>query len=79
MKIVNYKDLETNGDIEYFRCGSLNLFKFLVSNECVPINMYTSYSSGKKRNIWVFIKSDKVKDLLVLWSKNKPIGGDCCE
>lgn len=72
MQIVNYKELQQETGVEYYQCGSPNLCKFLVGSGCKYINVYTISRKGKKRNIWVFIKSKELKQLLVEWSKNKP-------
>ena len=61
---------------ELFYCGSLNLNRFLQENDLCYISSYTKKSTNK--NIFIYIKSEKLKSLLLVWSengKNKRVGG----
>lgn len=67
MKIINFEEIVEKDDL-YF-CGSPNLKKFLEGNGIVSISSYTKKNTNK--DIFIYIKSNKVKELLTIWSHNK--------
>lgn len=66
MLINNFETAIDKDDLFY--CGSLNLKKFFEQNGLVYISSYTKKSTNK--NIYIYVKSDKLKELLVAWTEN---------
>jgi hypothetical protein len=71
MKIVNLQEVIPKDDLFY--CGSLNLKNFFEQNGLVAISSYTKKSN--KKDIFIYIKSDELKNLLSIWSKNRTLKG----
>jgi len=72
MKINNIDEIIKKDDLYY--CGSLNLKKFFENNGLVHISSYTKNKT--KKNIYIYIKSKELENLLTIWSKNKGKRGD---
>jgi hypothetical protein len=68
MFVINWKDLEKDGLI--YKCASRNLRNFLLENDCACIGSY--YSPKTTKEIWVFVKSQKLQSLLGVWTQNNP-------
>lgn len=71
MKIINIEESTKKEELYY--CGSLNLKKFLEKNGLIHISSYTKNKTHK--NIYIYIKSKKLEELLTVWSNNKGKGG----
>jgi hypothetical protein len=71
MKIVNLQEVIQKDDLFY--CGSLNLKKFFEQNGLVYISSYTKKNINK--DIFIYVKSEELKNLLSIWSKNKTLKG----
>jgi hypothetical protein len=71
MKVVNIQEI-INKD-ELFHCGSPNLNKFLQKNGLDYISSYIL--NRNKKEIWLYLKSDKLSELLTIWSENKKVKG----
>lgn len=63
------KYIESNKENVY-ECGSTMLRDYLISNKIVPIGEYVHTKSDKV--IYVFVKSDKLSELLSAWTDSKP-------
>lgn len=64
---------ELSEKFKFYRCGSPNQKAFLVEN---GIEYVYSYRSTKTdRVVWVFILTNRLQNLLELWTSNKPKGG----
>ena len=71
MRIENIGELSNK--FKFYRCGSPNQKDFIVDN---GIEYVYSYRSSKTdRVVWVFILTDRLQNLLELWTINKPCGG----
>lgn len=71
--IVNLEEImEEHKDLPVYSCGSINLYKFLLINEMMFIQKYKSKKT--KKNIWVFVKTKKLQELLKYWTENNPNG-----
>lgn len=71
MRIENIGELSNK--FKFYRCGSPNQKDFIVDN---GIEYVYSYRSSKTdRVVWVFILTDRLQNLLELWTTNKPCGG----
>lgn len=71
MRIENVGELSEK--FKFYRCGSPNQKEFLVEN---GIEYVYSYRSTKTdRVVWVFILTNRLQNLLELWTSNKPKGG----
>lgn len=68
MYIENWKDLPKS---EVYLCFSLPLFRFLEKNEIYPIAKEVHRTTGKV--FTVFIKGDKLQELLEEWTRNRPV------
>jgi hypothetical protein len=71
MKIVNIQEIVDKDTI--YHCGSPNLNNFLIENGLDYISSYTL--NRNKKEIWLYIKSDRLSELLTIWSKNKSLKG----
>lgn len=69
MEIVNTKELEDIGTVQFFKCGSLKLAKFLYTKEIVPVSSFVSSKTGKL--IYKYVKSDLLDAALTEWQQNK--------
>lgn len=69
MEIVNTKKLEEIGAVQFFKCGSLKLARFLYSKEIVPVSSFVSTKTGKL--IYKYVKSDVLDAALTEWQNNK--------
>lgn len=69
MEICNIKELEEIGKVEFFRCGSLKLAKFLYQKNIVPVGSFVSTKTGKL--IYKYVKSKELDEALNEWQNNK--------
>lgn len=69
MEICNTEELENIGEVEFFRCGSLKLAKFLYQKEIVPVSSFVSSKTGKL--IYKYVKSRELDRALTEWQNNK--------
>ncbi len=69
MEICNVQELETIGKVEFFKCGSLKLAKFLYQKEIVPVGSFVSKKTGKL--IYTYVKSADLDSALTEWHNNK--------
>lgn len=69
MEICNTEELENIGEVEFFRCGSLKLAKFLYQKEIVPVSSFVSSKTGKL--IYKYVKSKELDRALTEWQNNK--------
>lgn len=67
MYIENWKSLPKD---EVYLCFSLPLYKFLEKNEVYPIAKEIHKTT--KKVFTVFIKGDKLQELLKQWTENRP-------
>lgn len=72
MEIVNTKELEQIGTVQFFKCGSLKLAKFLYTKEIVPVSSFISTKTGKL--IYKYVKSEALDAALTEWQNNKAGG-----
>lgn len=71
MKIVNIEEVVKEEDL--FHCGSPNLQKFLEKN---GLDYISSYKLNRnKKVIWLYLKCDKLSELLSKWTNNKKAKG----
>lgn len=71
MKIVNIEEVVKKEDL--FHCGSPNLQKFLEKN---GLDYISSYKLNRnKKVIWLYLKCDKLSELLLKWTNNKKVKG----
>lgn len=68
MYIKNWKE-ELSKD-EVYLCFSFPLFKFLENNKVYPIAKEVHKITGKV--FTVFIKNDRLQELLKQWTENRP-------
>jgi len=54
---------------KFYRCGSPNQKTFLIENGIEYIYSYRSNKTG--RVVWVFVESERLIQLLNIWSRNK--------
>jgi hypothetical protein len=66
MKIVNIQEIIKTEDL--FHCGSPNLNRFLQNNELDYVSSYIA--SKNKKTIWLYLKCDRLSELLTIWSNN---------
>ena len=69
MEICNIKELEEVGKVEFFRCGSLKLAKFLYQKNIVPVGSFVSTKTGKL--VYKYVKSKELDFALTEWQNNK--------
>ncbi len=69
MEICNIKELEEVGKVEFFRCGSLKLAKFLYQKNIVPVGSFVSTKTGKL--VYKYVKSKELDSALTEWQNNK--------
>lgn len=56
--------------VEYFKCYSVNLHRFLRVNDMAPLSRGVNKVTGK--TYWVYQVDGRLSELLTIWSDNKP-------
>ena len=69
MEICNTNELEKIGEVQFFKCGSLKLAKFLYQKEIIPVSSFVSNRTGKL--IYKYVKSKELDAALTEWQDNK--------
>ena len=74
MEIVNWKELKKE---DVYCCFSYPLYKFIVAHGLEPVAKETHKKTG--RIFSVFIKGEKLQELLSEWTANRPVKNESGE